>query len=147
MEVQIRYAQRADLPTILAFVKELALFEKAPDAITAKLDDYESAFETGLIGALIGEVKGEVAGIALYYETFSTWKGKMLYLEDFIVSENMRGKGIGRKIFERVIDEAKLRSCKMMKLQVLDWNTKAVDFYKKYGFYIDKEWWDGKLYF
>ena len=147
MDVQIRYAQSADLPTIFAFVKDLALFEKAPEAVTAKITDYESAFESGLIGALVAEVDGQAIGMALYYETFSTWKGKMLHLEDFIVNENMRGHGIGRLIFERVIEEARLRSCKMMKWQVLDWNTPAVDFYKKYNCVIDKEWWDCKLYF
>ncbi|NNE27437.1 MAG: GNAT family N-acetyltransferase [Saprospiraceae bacterium] len=147
MEVKIRYAQSADLPTIFAFVKDLALFEKAPEAVTAEIKDYENAFESRLIGALIAESNTVPVGVALYYETFSTWKGKMLHLEDFIVSEDMRGKGIGRQLFESVIEEAKKRQCKMMKWQVLDWNTSAVEFYKKYDCFIDKEWWDCKLYF
>ena len=145
--VVIRKGTRKDLPAVLALVKELALFEKAPDEVTNTLREMEEdgfgpkpAFEF-----LVADLDGEIAGIALYFVKYSTWKGKGIYLDDLIVTSRHRGKGIGKKLFQRVIDEAKKRNAKQLHWQVLDWNTPAIDFYRKYGVVPDGEWLDCKL--
>lgn len=145
--VEIRYAKRSDLPTILSFVKDLAVFEKEPNAVKATLEDYNQAYDSNLIGGIVAEIDDEMVGMALYYDTFSTWRGKMLNLEDFIVKEEYRNQKIGDKIFDAVVEEAKKRDCTMMKLQVLDWNTNAQRFYERKDMIIDKSWYDCKLYF
>lgn len=144
-KIKIRFAEIADLEAIRALVTELAIFEKAPKAVTASLEDYQEAFESGLISMLIAEENSEIRGMTLFYDTFSTWKGRMLYLEDFVVSEQHRNKGIGDLLFDATIDIAMKRGCRLMKWQVLDWNTKATKFYERKGATIEKEWWNGKI--
>jgi len=146
-KIKIRFAEKSDLEAIRGLVIELAIFEKEPDAVTASLEDYIEAYEDGLIHMLIAEVRGEILGMTLYFDTFSTWKGKMLYLEDFVVKEAHRGMGIGDLLFEATLKEAKKRGCVMMKWQVLDWNTGATKFYERKGATIEKEWWNGKIIF
>lgn len=146
-DIHIRFAEKTDLEAIRELVIELAIFEKEPDAVTASIEDYHHNFKTGLISMLVAEKKGEIIGMTLYYDTFSTWKGKMLYLEDFVVSEAYRGHGIGDLLFDATIKEAKNRGCVMMKWQVLDWNTGAVKFYERKKATIEKEWWNGKIIF
>lgn len=145
--VQIRYAKKEDLPSVYALVQQLAEFENAPKAVTSSLSDYKQAFESSLVGIVLAEQDTKIIGMALYYDTFSTWKGKMLYLEDFIVESQYRNQGIGKLLFDAVVEEAHRRKCTMMKWQVLDWNTSAIRFYKKYNTTFDKEWIDCKLYF
>ena len=144
---QIRFAQAADLEAIRGLVVELAIFEKEPDAVTATFEDYASAYKSGLISILVAEIESEIVGMALFYDTFSTWKGKMLYLEDFVVKERLRGQGIGEALFDATIAEAKTRGCALMKWQVLDWNEGAIRFYQRKGSTIEKEWWNGKIIF
>ena len=147
MNIQIRFAEKTDIQAIRELVMELAVFEKAPDAVTANKEDYESAFTSELISMLVAEVDNEIVGMTLFYDTFSTWKGKMLYMEDFVVKESYRSQGIGDLLFDATLQEAKERKCKMMKWQVLDWNTGAVKFYKRKQAEIETEWWNGKIIF
>ena len=143
----IRKAQREDLEGIYGLVKELAEFEKEGDAVKSSREDYEKAFDEDLIRAHVAEIDGKIVGMALYYMTFSTWRGHMLYLEDFCVTEQYRSRGIGQKLFEAYINEAKERGCKMVKWEVLDWNERAIKFYKRNNATIEKHWWDGKIIF
>jgi len=151
MGIQIRFAKKEDIQAIRELVMELAIYEKEPESVTATQDDYEKAFSDGLISMLVAEMKIDgnfiIVGMTLYYDTFSTWRGKMLYLEDFVVSEKYRGHGIGAQLFNATLKEAKDRACVMMKWQVLDWNTGAVKFYEQKGATIEKEWWNGKIIF
>ncbi len=145
--IEIRRAKKRDLPHVLELVKELAVFENEPDAVTATIQDYNKAFESQLIDLLIAEYKGVIAGMALFYDTFNTWKGKMLYLEDFVVKSEFRNKKIGEKLFNQLLELAKQKKCKLIKWQVLDWNVNAVRFYERYNCEIDKEWWNCKILF
>lgn len=146
MEIEIRKANREDLAGVLELVVELAVFEKEPDAVTATLGDYQTAWDSGLIDCIVATNGDKVVGTALFYDTFSTWKGKMLYLEDFVVNEAFRGKGIGKKIYDRLFAEAEERKSILVKWQVLDWNEGAVRFYQRQGATIEKEWWNVKKY-
>ena len=142
----IRKAVPADMAEILELVRELAVFEKAPDAVLTTLQDYEINFKSGVFDALMAEDgEGKVVGIALYYISWSTWKGRTLYLEDFIVKQRQRGNGIGKIIFDALTEEAHKLNCNQMKWQVLDWNEAAVNFYKKYPVEIEKDWWNVRL--
>ena len=145
--MNIRKARREDIDGIYGLVKELAEFEKEGDAVKSSREDYEKAFDEDLIRAHVAEVEGKIVGMALYYMTFSTWRGHMLYLEDFCVTEKYRSKGIGQKLFDAYINEAKDRGCKMVKWEVLDWNERAIKFYKRNKATIEKHWWDGKIIF
>lgn len=145
--VTLRKANEADLAAIRDLVIELAIFEKAPHAVTSSLEDYVKAFDTGLISCIVAEYNNEIVGMTLFYDTFSTWKGKMLYLEDFYVKPSMRGRSIGSQLFDAVVNEAKITDCKMIKWQVLDWNVKAIEFYRAKGATIEVDWFNGKIIF
>lgn len=133
--------------TVLDLVIELAVYEKEPDAVTATLSDYEQAFDERIFEVLLAEVNGEVAGMVLYYMTYSTWKGKMLYLEDFVVKASFRKKGIGQVLFDALKKEAIRKEVRLLKWQVLDWNQPAIEFYKKNKSIIEAEWLNCKIYF
>ena len=147
MQVIIRKAEVTDMEAIHALVKELAEYEKGLHRVTTSAESYRKDFEEGVFDAYVAELNNEIVGMALYYMNFSTWRGKMLYLEDFIVKESMRGHGIGAKLFDAFVEEAKRQDCSMAKWQVLDWNEPAINFYKKYDVVFDKEWIDCKVYF
>lgn len=140
-DVFIRSWGQDDLEIVRDFVVSLAIFEKEPEAVTATLSDYEQAFQADLISGHLAFLKDECIGMTLFYETFSTWKGKILYLEDFIVKDEYRGLGIGQKLFDAYQQEASRRKCKVLKWQVLDWNEPAVRFYRKNGAEVDSQWW------
>lgn len=142
----IRLATEKDLPAIHALVRELAIYEKAEEEFTASLEDYLRDFRAGIFEALVAEVEGEVVGMALYYMTYSTWKGRMLYLEDFIVKEQMRAQGIGRELFSAFLAKAKEKDCRLVKWQVLDWNEPAIHFYKKFQTTFENNWLNGKIF-
>lgn len=146
-EFNIRFARKEDMEAIRGLVVKLAIFEKEPEAVTASIDDYYRSFEDGLIHMLVAVIMDKIVGMTLFYDTFSTWKGKMLYLEDFVIDEAYRGQGIGDKLFKETLRAAKDRGCVMMKWQVLDWNTRATKFYLNHGATIEKEWWNGKIIF
>lgn len=142
MNTIIRRAERADCPRLLELIRELARYEKAPEEVTVTLDHFEeSGFgEQPVWWAFVAEVDGLVEGFALYYIRYSTWKGQRMYLEDIVVTEKMRGKGLGKLLFDALIEETKEKSFKGMVWQVLDWNEPAINFYKKYNASFDPEW-------
>jgi len=142
----IRSADETDAEKILELVTELAIYEKAEDQVTATVEDYRSSLSAGKIFCKIAEIEGKVIGIALYYETFSTWRGLMYYLEDFVVSESYRGFGIGQKLMDAFIQDARDANAVLVKWQVLDWNEPAINFYERMGATIEKEWWNGKMF-
>lgn len=147
MAITTRKAEEKDLQTILDLVMGLAIYEKMPKSVTATVDDYKSAFASGLISAHVATDQETIVGMALYYDTFSTWRGKMLYLEDFYVKEEYRSQGVGQLLFDEYIAEAKSRSCNLVKWEVIDWNLKAVKFYERNGATVEKFWWDCKIIF
>lgn len=142
MNIEIRLAQKKDCPRLLALVRELAIFENAPDEVSVSLSHFEeSGFGDNQVWwGFVAEVDGIIEGFALCYVRFSTWKGQRLYLEDFYVTEKMRGKGIGKMIFDRVIIEMKEKKFNGMVWQVLEWNEPAIQFYKKYDASFDSGW-------
>jgi GNAT superfamily N-acetyltransferase len=142
MSIIIRESVREDVPAMFELIKELALYEKAPEQVTNTIEQmYVDGFgENPIFGTIVSEVDGNVVGMALYYFRYSTWKGKRLYLEDLIVSETMRGRGLGEKLLEAIIDQARKTNCTGLMWQVLDWNEPAINFYKKFGARFDEEW-------
>ncbi|MCB0639608.1 MAG: GNAT family N-acetyltransferase [Lewinella sp.] len=144
--IHIRQAVASDLPDIHALVGELAAYEKAPEAFVATLADYQRDFADGVFEATVATQSGNVIGLALYYLTYSTWKGRMLYLEDFVVREAYRRHGVGARLFDAFLARARELDCRLVKWQVLDWNEPALNFYRKYQAIIEKEWWNGKLF-
>jgi len=143
MNIHIRKAEKKDCRAMLELVQELAVYEKAPDAVTVDFDHFvESGFGPNPVyWALVAEVENKVVAFALYYVRYSTWKGQRMYLEDILVTEKMRGKGIGKLLFDELINIAKEKQFKGMVWQVLDWNEPAINFYKKYpGVVFDNEW-------
>ena len=157
MNIKIRKAVKEDCNRMMELIHELAVFEKAPEQVTVDINHFiESGFgpnpvwqafvaETTLQSTPYplppGEIEGAgVIGFALYYIRYSTWKGQRLYLEDLLVTENLRGKGVGKLLFNRLIEEGKEKKYSGMVWQVLDWNEPAINFYKKYNADIDSGW-------
>jgi GNAT superfamily N-acetyltransferase len=142
MNIIIRKAERKDCARLLELVKELAEYERAPDAVTVTPEHFtESGFgEKPVWWAFVAEVDGTVQGFAMYYIRFSTWKGQRMYLEDLLVTEAMRGNRIGKMLFDRLIEECKEKGFSAMVWQVLDWNEPAINFYKKYDTVFEPEW-------
>ncbi len=138
----IRNGKKADLPRVLELVKELALFEKAPHEVTNTLElmEHDGFGPDPVYGFFVAENNEEIVGLSLYYWRYSTWKGRRLYLEDIIVTESQRGKGVGKLLFDRTMQHALDENCTGMMWQVLDWNEPAINFYKKYGAKLDEEW-------
>ena len=142
MSIEIRKAIKEDRPRLMELVNELAVYEKAPQEVTVQLEHFtESGFGPNPVWwALIAEEDGYIEGFALYYVRYSTWKGQRMYLEDLIVTEKMRGKGLGKLLFDKLIDEAKEKKFSGVVWQVLDWNEQAINFYKKYNARFDAGW-------
>jgi GNAT superfamily N-acetyltransferase len=142
MEIKIRKAVKEDCARILELVKELAAFERAQKEVSVSLEHFEmSGFGYKPVWwAFVAEVDGKVHGFALFYIRFSTWKGQRMYLEDFYVTDEMRGKGLGKLLFEKLIQEAKRRKLNGIQWQVLEWNESAINFYRKYKTAFDSEW-------
>lgn len=147
MGMVIRAAIQEDCVRLMELVHELAVFEKAPDEVTVTLEHFiDAGFgPTKVWDALVAEEDGFIAGFAIYYTRYSTWKGRRLYLEDFIVTESYRGRGIGKLLFESILQEAKVKDFNGMNWQVLDWNEPAINFYKKYNADLDPEWLNGSF--
>lgn len=140
--MNIRKGRIEDMPRVLELIQELAAFEKQPDAVQVTVSDLErDGFGPNpLFQILVAELDGEIPGIALFYNRFSTWKGKTIHLEDLIVSEQYRGSGIGMKLYEAVMAEAKKQNVRRVEWNVLDWNTPAISFYEKTGAVVFKDW-------
>ena len=169
MHISIRRAVKEDCPRLLELITELAIYEKAPDDVTVTLEHFtESGFgekpvwwafvATSLLTSLHNAERGtspspsdegraeSILGFALYYIRYSTWKGQAMYLEDIIVTESMRGKKIGKLLFDKLIEEAKEKKFNRIIWQVLDWNEPAINFYKKYNAEFDGGWLNCSLY-
>lgn len=146
MQINIRPGTAKDLPAIHNLVLELAEYEKAAHEFTASLEDYQRDFGEGVFEVLVAEREETIVGMALYYMTYSTWKGKILYLEDFVVQAAYRRKGIGEALFDAFLETAKSKDCRLVKWQVLDWNKPAINFYRKKAATIEQEWWNGKIF-
>lgn len=154
MSIRIRKAERQDCPRLLELVRELAVYERAPEAVTVDPQHFEdSGFGPHPVwwafvatrpapDAATGE---QIVAFALYYIRYSTWKGQAMYLEDIIVTEEMRGKGIGAMLFEQLKEEARKKGWTRITWQVLDWNEPAIRFYRKLGAVLDPEWMNGSL--
>ena len=147
MNYIIRKGTKEDLPGVLNLIRELALFEKAPDEVTNTLEQMEQdGFgENPVFSFFVATLDGNIIGMALYFLKYSTWKGKGLYLDDLVITESHRGNGLGSKLFRAFIREAKEVNAKQVHWQVLDWNTPAINFYKKLEASIESEWLNCKL--
>ncbi|MCD7971019.1 MAG: GNAT family N-acetyltransferase [Alistipes sp.] len=140
--ITIRRAGYEDCPRLLELVRELALYEKAPEKVTVTLDEFSYAgFGEGKVwDAMVAETDGRIIGFALWYIRFSTWRGKRIYLEDLYVEQQYRGKSVGRKLFDALIAETRKQGIRGMVWQALDWNRPALEFYSKYGAEFDGGW-------
>ncbi len=147
--MMIRKGTETDLPQVLALVKELAVFEKAPAEVEVSVEEMVNwGFgKDKLFEFFVAEKNNTVVGIALYYYKYSTWKGKCLFLEDIIVTESERKNGYGKLLFNEVVKVAKQQKVRRMEWQVLDWNNAAIEFYKKYNSKFDGEWINCKFTF
>ena len=147
MDITIRKGVKTDLSAVLGLIKELAEFENARDQVTITLEDLEKdGFgENPWYWFLVAEKGNKIVGLSFYWIRYSTWKGKFLFLEDFVIKEEYKRQGIGSKLFEETIKICKKLNLNGMIWQVLDWNTPAINFYKKYNADISKDWLNGKL--
>lgn len=148
MDITIRRAVKEDCSRLLEFVQELATYEKAPDEVTVTLEHFiESGFgKQPVWWTFVAEADNKVVGFALYYIRYSTWKGQAMYLEDILITNEMRGKGIGKLLFDRLIEEAREKKFNRIIWQVLDWNEPAINFYKKYNAEFDAGWVNCSIY-
>jgi len=141
METIIRKATATDLKLVLKLIQELAEFEKEPLAVTLTLKELKDNYNERLFECFVAENKEkEIVGMALFYNRYSTWKGKTIHLEDLIVNQKFRGNGIGKALLNHVITEAKKQNVRRVEWAVLNWNTPAIDFYEKVGAKIMKDW-------
>ncbi len=142
MEIHIREAQKEDMPQVLELIQELAEFEKEPQEVEVTVAELEAAGfgEHPQFHCFLAEVDGTIVGMALTYLRFSTWKGKVVHLEDLIVRESMRGRGIGSALYRRVLEYAQELGVKRVNWEVLDWNTPAIEFYEKSGATLMHDW-------
>ena len=142
--MKIRDAEPRDVTFIFELIKELALYERAPEQVTNTAENlHHDLFVETICEAIVAEDGGEIVGFALYY----TWKGRCLYLEDFYVKEIHRKKGIGKLLFDEVLRIAKTKNVKRMDWQVLAWNEPGIQFYKKENAVLDAEWVNGRFFF
>jgi len=143
----IRRGTESDISAALGLVKELAVYEKAPDEVEVSVEEMKNwGFgKNKVFDFFVSEENGIIIGIALYYYKYSTWKGKCMFLEDIIVTESQRGKGIGKLLFDEIVKVAKAEKVRRLEWQVLEWNEPAINFYKKYNSVLDDEWINCKL--
>ncbi len=144
--VNIRPASEADMPAIHALMFELAVYEKSPESVQTTPEEYLEDFRNGLFESFVAEMDGKLVGMTLFFMAYSSWRGKMLYLDDFVVNEPYRRFGVGQKLFDTFLEEARTRGCRLAKWQVLDWNEPAIKFYEKNGAEIEEGWWNVKVY-
>lgn len=145
--ISIRTGTREDLPQVLTLIKELAEYERAPQEVdnTVARMEQDGFGPEKVFDFLVAEMDGRIVGIALYYWSYSTWKGKCMYLEDLVVTESHRRYGLGRKLFKELIQIAKQKDVRRLSWQVLEWNEPAIQFYKGIGAQLDPEWINGRL--
>ncbi|WNM19424.1 GNAT family N-acetyltransferase [Flavobacterium capsici] len=138
----IRKAKKEDMKSVLELIQELAHFEKEPEAVVVTVDDLirDGFGSTPLFHCFVAELNEEIVGMALYYYRYSTWKGKTIHLEDLIVKEKMRGSGLGFALYSKIIKQGKIDNVRRIEWAVLDWNTPAIEFYKKSGAKVFDDW-------
>lgn len=145
--IVIRSAALRDVPAMYDLMFELAVYEKSPESVATTVAEYQTDFENGLFEGFVAEADGKVVGMTLFYMAYSSWKGKMLYLDDFVVTEAYRRFGIGQMLYDAFIEEARNRGCRMAKWQVLDWNEPAIQFYQKNEADIESGWYNVRKFF
>lgn len=130
------------MAAVLALITELAVFEKEPDAVVVTVADLErdGFSDNPMFHTLIAEAAGEIVGMALYYYRYSTWKGRTIHLEDLIITDKMRGSGLGFALYSEIIKQGKKEGVRRIEWHVLDWNTPAIAFYEKSGARILNDW-------
>ena len=138
----IRKGTPTDMPAVLSLIKELAAYEKEPDAVVVTVEDLvrDGFSPNPLFHCFVAEVNDRIIGIALYYYRYSTWKGKTIHLEDLIVKEKKRGIGAGMALYKEVIKQGKKDGVRRIEWAVLDWNQNAIDFYVKTGAKFLSDW-------
>ena len=138
----IRKGTAMDMKGVLALIKELAIFEKEPEAVVITEEDLirDGFGENPLFSVFVAEKKQEIVGIALYYYRYSTWKGKTIHLEDLVVKESMRGTGLGSALYSAIIEQGKIDGVRRIEWNVLDWNTPAITFYENSGAKVLDDW-------
>lgn len=152
-KITIRDVRKADCPRIMELIQELAEYERAPEAVTVTMEEFiDAGFGKNPVWkafAATHTANGQetIIGFALYYIRYSTWKGCRLYLEDLVVTERFRGRGIGKMLFERLFEEVREKKLKGINWQVLDWNEPAINFYKKLGATLDTGWMNASIDF
>ena len=142
MNITIRKATITDMPSVFNLVKELAVYERSGEEVATSAEQYQKDFEAGYFDAIVAEDadnENRIIGMALYYFPYSTWKGRYIWLEDFVVEASCRGKGVGKLIFNEMIAITKQHNT-LLKWQVLDWNEPAINFYKKYNSSFENQW-------
>jgi GNAT superfamily N-acetyltransferase len=141
-KVVVRPAVKADCERMMELVQELAIYERAPNEVTVTLEHFiESGFgEKPVWWGIVAEAEGQVVGFALWYVRYSTWKGQRMYLEDILVTEAWRCKGIGTMLMDELVRIAKGKGFSGMLWQVLEWNEPAIKFYERYKPKFDNEW-------
>lgn len=144
--IKIRPATESDLPAIHGLMYELAVYEKSPESVEASVEEYLEDFRNGRFESHVAEMDGRIIGMTLFYMAYSSWRGKMLYLDDFVVTEASRRYGTGQLLFNAFLEEGRRRGCRLVKWQVLDWNEPAISFYRKNEAIIETEWWNGKIF-
>ena len=142
LKMNIRKGQKSDMSAVLALISELAIFEKEPDAVVVTVADLErdGFSDHPLFHTFVAEKENKIVGMALYYYRFSTWKGKTIHLEDLIVTDEMRGSGLGFALYSEIIKQGKKDGVRRIEWNVLDWNTPAIDFYEKSGARLLADW-------
>lgn len=143
MKYSIRKAIATDMPQVLNLIKELASFEKEANAVEVTVNDLVRdgiERENKLFYCFVAEVENVVVGMALFYDRYSTWKGPIIHLEDLIVTESMRGTGVGTALLDEVVKYAAEKGVKRINWEVIDWNDPAIDFYEKKGAKVLRDW-------
>jgi GNAT superfamily N-acetyltransferase len=140
--IKIRTGRKEDLPRVLELIKELAEYERAADQVinTVEMLEKDGFGPQPIYGFFVAQDDNRIVGISLFYWRYSTWKGKRLWLEDIVVTQSERGRGVGKQLFDRTMQHTLDANCSGMMWQVLDWNEPAINFYKKYGANISSEW-------
>jgi len=146
MSITIRHAKLQDVPALHGLVAELAAYVGESDKFTATIDTYEKDFKADFYRALVAEDEGVVIGMALYYFSYSTWKGRMIYLEDFVLNPDYRRRGIGQQLWDGLKKAGRDTGCQLLKWQVVNTNQEAMKFYDAQEAIMEDTWLNGKLF-